>query len=96
MRHYAVVGAVSDGMSLADASLQTEVRGLTSSTERPADILTTAALPGVRTALDITIASPDALHAGTDAFAAAHRRKMRHYAHLLPSLRRAGVIFQPM
>jgi hypothetical protein len=91
-----VVGAVADGLVLADPGLQTEVRGLTSSSERPADILTVAVWPGTRTALDITIASPDAKNAGLDACVAAHRRKMRHYAHLLPSLRRAGVIFQPM
>jgi hypothetical protein len=94
--HYAVVRAVADGMTLADAGLQTEVRGLTTSAERPADILTTGALPGTRTALDITIASQNAIHAGLDACAAAYGRKMANYSHLLPALRRAGVIFQPM
>ena len=73
--HYAVVSALADGMALADPSLRTEVRGLVSSGERPADILTTGALPGVRTAVDVTVAAPDALHAGTDACAAAYRRK---------------------
>ena len=94
--HYAVVGAVADGMCLADPSLQTEVRGLANTSDRPADILTTAALPGVRTALDITIASQDAVHAGIDACATAYRKKMTRYATILPALRRAGVIFQPM
>ena len=36
------------------------------------------------------------MHAGTDACATAHRRKMNRYRHILPALRRAGVIFQPL
>ena len=91
-----MVSALADGMALADPSLRTEVRGLVSSGERPADILTMGALPGVRTAIDVTIAAPDALHAGTDACAAAYRRKMTRYSHILPALRRAGVVFQPV
>ena len=42
------------------------------------------------------MAAQDACAAGADACAAAYRRKMRHYAHLFPQLRRAGVVFQPM
>ena len=38
----------------------------------------------------------DALHAGTDACRSAYRRKMLRYASILPALRRAGVISQPM
>ena len=94
--HYAVVGAVADGLVLADPALQTEVRGLVPTSDLPADILTNAALPGTQTALDITIAAPDAHHAGPDACAAAYRRKMRRYSDILPALRRAGVIFQPL
>ena len=94
--HDAVVAAVADGMVLADAGLQTEVRGLVTTGERPADILTTGALPGTKTALDITIAAQDAIHAGLDACRSAYGRKMRNHSHLLPSLRRAGIIFQPM
>ena len=92
--HYAVVASVADGMVIADAGLQTEVRGLTNTGERPADILTSGALPGTQTALDITIAAQDAIHAGLDACRSAYSRKMNNYAHLLPSLRRAGIIFQ--
>ena len=94
--HYAVVGAVADGISLADPALQTEVRGLVPTTDRPADILTTGAIPGTNVALDITIASQDAIHAGLDACISAYRRKMTRYSTILPALRRAGVIFQPM
>ena len=94
--HYAVVAAVADGMALADPSLRTEVHGLVPTGERPADILTTAAIPGRQAALDITIASQDALHAGLDACASAHQRKITRYSSLFPALRRAGVVFQPM
>ena len=91
-----MVAAVADGLSLADPALLTGVRGLVSSSEWLADILTLGALPGTATALDMTIASQDAVHAGLDACASAHRRKMNRYSHILPALRRAGDIFQPM
>ena len=94
--HYCIVGRVADGISIVDPALQTEVRGLAGTTDRPADILTVGALPGTRTALDITVASQDAFHAGTDACATAYRRKMTRYSSILPALRRAGVVFQPM
>ena len=64
--------------------------------DRPADVLTTAAVPGRQTALDITIAAQDAQHAGRDACASAYRRKMIRYSNILPALDRAGIIFQPM
>ena len=94
--HYAVVTTVAEGMALADPALQTEAHGLLPTGERPADILTTAAIPGTKAALDITIASQDAKHAGTDACATAYRRKMNRYDSILPALRRAGVVFQPL
>ena len=94
--HYAVVAAVADGIALADPAFQTEVRGLVPSSDRPADILTIGALPGVQTALDVTIAAQDACAAGSDACASAYRRKIRRYASILPALRRAGVVFQPL
>ena len=37
--HYTVVPALVDGIATVDPSVRTEVRGLTSSSERPADIL---------------------------------------------------------
>ena len=56
---YAMVGAAADGVSLADPALQTEVRGLVPTSDCPADIFTTGALPGTSVALDITIASQE-------------------------------------
>ena len=83
-------------MSLVDPCLQTEVRGLVNTSDRPADILTTAAIPGRSAALDITIVSPDAVHAGPDTCASAYGRKVTRYSTIIPQLARAGVAFQPM
>ena len=94
--HYAVVRSVVDGMSVVDPCIQTEVRNLVNTTDRPADILTWAALPGKLTAIDVTIASQDAVQAGPDCCAAAYRRKVRRYASILPALHRAGITFMPM
>ena len=94
--HYAVVGAMVEGLKLADAGVVTEPPGLTCTSMRPADILTTAALPGRSAALDVTVASPEASHAGVDAAETAVRAKYRKYRHLIPELRRAGIIFRPL
>ena len=94
--HYAVVAAVADGIALADGGVQREVQGLTSTADRPADILTVGAIPGTTTALDVTIASQKAVQAGLDACASAFRRKVRRYSSILPELRQAGITFQPM
>eukprot|EP00973_Karenia_brevis_P051782 7193154-Karenia_brevis.AAC.1 len=67
-----------------------EGRGLTDTSDRPADVLTSAALPGTCTALDITITAQDAKRAGRDACASASRRKMTRYSDILPALQRAG------
>ena len=83
-------------MSLVDPSIQTEVRNLVGTRDRPADILTWAAIPGKLTAIDVTIASQDAVQAGPDCCGAAYRRKVTRYSSILPALRRAGVTFMPM
>eukprot|EP00973_Karenia_brevis_P013670 1854949-Karenia_brevis.AAC.1 len=57
--HYSVVHAVADGLRLADPSLTTEAPGLTGTSLRPADILSSAALPGRSAALDVTVTSPE-------------------------------------
>ena len=53
--HYACVRAMLDGFKIADPSVTTEPRGLTSTQARPADILTNAAVPGRRAALDVCV-----------------------------------------
>jgi hypothetical protein len=94
--HYAVVRAVVDGLKLADSAVTTEPVGLTDTQSRPADILTTAAVPGRSAALDVCIASPDAGAAGTNAVEAAFKRKLDHYRNVIPQLHAAGIAFRPL
>ena len=94
--HYACVRALVDGFRLADPTVTTEARGLTNTQARPADILTTAAVPGRSAALDVCIASPNAAAAQGDAAESAFRRKLRHYRHVIPELARAGITFRPL
>ena len=75
--HYAVARAFAEGLELADSSVKLEMRGLTETELRPADIYTEAAVPGHHAALDVTIISADAGHAGLDACAAGFRGKYR-------------------
>ena len=46
------------GLKVADAGITTEPRGLTATQSRPADIFTTAAVPGCSAALDVCGLSP--------------------------------------
>ena len=81
---------------LADPSVRTEARGLTSTTARPADILTTAAVPGRSAALDVCVASSSASIARGDAAESAFKRKLRHYRAVIPELAAAGVVYRPL
>ena len=95
--HYRVVRKVADGISLADSSVRTEVRGLSGTSDvRPADVYTNAALPGRDAALDITIVSPEAAHAGQDCLQTAFMGKFHKYRNILPDLHRQGIAFKPM
>eukprot|EP00930_Biecheleria_cincta_P046679 TRINITY_DN32221_c0_g1_i1.p1 TRINITY_DN32221_c0_g1~~TRINITY_DN32221_c0_g1_i1.p1 ORF type:complete len:344 (-),score=34.72 TRINITY_DN32221_c0_g1_i1:164-1195(-) len=94
--HYAVVREVVRGLRLADPTVTTEVRGLTSTSSRPADILTYAAVPGHRTALDVCVVPPNASGAAGDAAEAAFRRKMRTYRREIAELAAAGISVRPM
>ena len=94
--HYACVRALVSGLKLADPAVTTEPRGLTSSTSRPADILTMAAVPGRSAALDVCVASPNAAAATGDAAEAAFQRKLRRYRTEIQELRQAGIAFRPM
>ena len=92
--HYACVRAVVDGLKLADPAVTTEPRGLTSRASRPADIFTTAAVPGRSAALDVCVASPNAAAAMGDAAAAAFRRKLRRYRAEIRELGVANIAFR--
>ncbi len=94
--HYTCVRELVDGFRLADSNVSTEPTGLVSTQDRPADILTTAAVPGRSAALDVCITSPNAGAAAGDAAAAAFRRKLQRYRAILPELARAGIVFCPL
>jgi hypothetical protein len=94
--HYACVRAMGDGLRHADAGVMTEPQGLTSTQDRPADILTTAAVPGRSAALDVCIASPNAASAMGDAAEAAFARKLRRYRYAIPELAAAGIVYRPL
>ena len=94
--HYACVRALVEGFRLADPGVTTEPRGLADTMARPADILTSAAVPGRGAALDVCVASPNAAGALGDAAAAAFRRKLRKYRRIIPQLARAGIAFRPL
>ena len=79
--HYRVCDCVLELTHLADPSAETEVLNLfpDAPTLRPADIFTTAALPGRMAALDIGICSPDASGAGIDCCDTMHDKKIDKY-----------------
>ena len=94
--HYACVRAMVHGLRLADPAITTEPRGLTSRTSRPADIFTTAAVPGRGAALDVCVASLNAAAAMGDAADSAFRRKVRRYRAEIRELNAANIAFRPL
>ena len=64
--HNACVHAVVCGMREADPGITTEPTGLTASQSKPADMFTTAAVPGRSAALDVCVASSIAAAARGD------------------------------
>ena len=84
---------------LADPSASVETAGLVPSAPalRPADIITSAALPGRLAALDIGVTCPEATGAGEDCCDAMYRRKRRAYApHLHELGEEQDVAYRPM
>ena len=84
---------------LADPTAAVESIGLIPSAPalRPADILTSAALPGRMAALDIGVTNPDAAGAGDDCCDAMYNKKRADYAAYLPELEvRVGIAYRPM
>ena len=68
-----------ENLRLADAGITTEPRGLTDTQSRPANLFTTAAVPGRSAALDVCVASSNAAAVRGDAAQAACDRKISHY-----------------
>ena len=87
--HCACVHAVVCGMKLADRGITTEPTLLTASRSTPADIFTTAAVPGRSAALDVCVASIAAAARG-DAAQAVFRPKLSHYKNEIGQLRATG------
>ena len=83
---------------LDDPSSETEVRALFPSapTLRPADIFTSAALPGRMAALDIGICSPDACGAGEDCCDSMHNSKIKRYGQFLEGKSGPGFVYCPL
>ena len=76
-RHYARVHAVLGRLRLADPGTTTEPRRLAEAQSGPADIFTTAAVPGRSAALDVCVASSTAAAARTR-----HKQPMIAKSHL--------------
>ena len=95
--HYKVCRKLYDGVVLADSRARTETRGLCEASDvRPADIYTSAALPGREAALDVTVVSPEASRAGQDCLQTAYSDKIRKYRRYFPELNQQGIAFRPL
>ena len=81
--HYACVGITA------------EPRGLTASQSRPADIFTTAAVPGRSATLDVCVAFSIAAAAHGDAAQAAFDRKLAHYRNEIGELGQQNIHSPP-
>ena len=95
-RGHACVHAVVCGLKLADPCITTEARGLTATQSRPADIFTTAAVPGRSAALDVCVASSIAAAARGDAVQASFDRKLSNHRNEIPDLRNQGIHYRPL
>ena len=96
--HYNVRDYILPLAHLADSSTAVEALGLIPSAPalRPADLLTSAALPGRLAALDIGITSPDAAAAGDDCCQAMYDRKRHDYRQHLQELEAQDITYRPM
>ena len=83
---------------LADPSAEAETPGLVPSAPslRPADVLTSAALPGRLAALDVGVVSPDAAGSGPDCCAHMFEQKMKVYREHFEEMEAGGVIYRPL
>lgn len=90
--------AVLPLVHLADPSASTEVPELIADAPalHPADIYSTAALPGCQAALDVDVCSPDAAGAGRDCVEAMWQWKRAHYAGHREAMRRTGMEYIPV
>ena len=94
--HYACVHAVVCGMNVADPGITTEPRGRTASQSRLADILTTLAVPGRSTALDVCVAFSIAAAACGDTAQAALGRELSQCRNGIGELRQQDIQYHSL
>ena len=96
--HYDTRDQMLLAVHLADPSATSETPEIIASHPalRPADIFTSAAIPGGLAALDVGIASPDATGAGDDCVESMWRKKRGTYAPHFDEMRAFGVTCIPM
>ena len=96
--HYEIRDSLLHLTHLADPNASTEVPEIIASAPalRPADIFTSAALPGGMAALDVGVCSPDASGAGADCCEAMWRSKRSHYADYAGEMQACGVTYAPL
>ena len=96
--HYTTRDAILQLTHLADPNASTEVPELISSAPvlRPADIYSSAAVPGSMAALDVGICSPDASGAGLDCCDTMWRKKRDRYAAYHEEMRYRGIVYCPL
>jgi hypothetical protein len=96
--HYAVVGVCLDYIAKADPGATVEPAGLSESMPqaRPGDIYTSGAVPNREAALDITVVSQEAGHAGHDCVDTAYKAKLSKYEEVRKEWEGTNLVFQPM
>ena len=87
-----------DYARIADPLAEPEVLGLIDAAPglRPADILTSAASPGLISALDVGVACPHARRAGVDCLETMRTKKIDKYAPVARELELQGVEYRPV
>ena len=96
--HNSVRDELHAAASCCDPSAEIEPLGLIPSRPllRPADILSSAALPGRLTAMDVGVASPHAAGAGADCTQSMVLIKKVFYAPFFAELRSGGITYMPV
>ena len=96
--HYDARDQLLLAVHLADPSATPEAPEIIASHPalRPADIFTSAAIPGGLAALDVGITSPDAAGAGDDCVESMWQKKRNTYAPYFDEMRAARVTYVPM
>ncbi len=96
--HNDVRDALLDFARLGDSTAEPEVLGLIASAPdlRPADVLTTALGGDQSTALDVSVAAPDAIGAGDDCTESKRRKKLDRYARFASELGEHQIVYRPV